>query len=153
MSKYENLFTSEKLAEKVKHIPFLQYDKLLDELSYSMFSIISFRNFTDWSQGNLTLSLPNKFFDSMAAGVPVIVSNNFVELCNVVESDNVGIIIDPEKPRESVDKILEYSQKEKYEVFLQNIIKHRHKYIYDDEKKKILRDFVIKIIKESEKRK
>lgn len=147
------LFTSEKLNEKVQYLPFLPYLNLLEELSYSMFSIISFRNFADWHQGNLTLSLPNKFFDSMAAGVPVIVSENFVELCDVVKNDNVGIIIDPEKTKESIDKILEYSQKEKYEVLLENIIKHRNKYIYDNEKKTVLRDFVVKIIRKSEKEK
>lgn len=134
------------LNKKVKYLPFLPYEKLLEELSCSMFSFISFKSFLEWNQQNLTLALPNKFFDSMAAGVPVIVSSEFVELSESVQNDGVGIVINPENPKESLEKIFEYSQNDKYNALLNNIVRNRSKYIYDDEKKQILRNFVLKYL-------
>lgn len=69
---------------------------------------------------NYRFSLPNKVFDYMKAGIPVLASN-LKEVANIVNSYNVGLVIENHKPQtilNGLDTIL--SNKTKLEVFSKN---------------------------------
>lgn len=51
------------------------------------------------------LALPNKFFEYLFAGLPVIVSNNFRHLADVISTNNLGWIIDSQSIKQLVTKI------------------------------------------------
>jgi glycosyltransferase involved in cell wall biosynthesis len=53
---------------------------------------------------NYKLSLPNKLFDYLRAGIPVL-SSNLPELRNIIESYNVGWLLEEVAPRVLADKI------------------------------------------------
>ena len=64
-------------------------------------SIVSFNNVPI-----LATNSPNKFFDSLSAGKPVIV-NSSGWTKDLVEKDNCGFFVDPDNPNDLVDKLLE----------------------------------------------
>lgn len=65
-------------------------------------SITSFKNLPI-----LATNSPNKLFDSLSAGKPIIV-NSAGWTKDMVENDNCGFYVDPEKPEMLADKLLEY---------------------------------------------
>lgn len=65
-------------------------------------SITSFKNLPI-----LATNSPNKLFDSLSAGKPIIV-NSAGWTKDMVEKDNCGFYVDPEKPEMLADKLLEY---------------------------------------------
>ncbi|HJF71285.1 MAG TPA: glycosyltransferase family 4 protein [Butyricimonas virosa] len=64
-------------------------------------SIVSFNNVPI-----LATNSPNKLFDSLSAGKPVIV-NSSGWTKDLVEKDNCGFFVDPDNPNDLVDKLLE----------------------------------------------
>lgn len=64
-------------------------------------SIVSFNNVPI-----LATNSPNKLFDSLSAGKPVIV-NSSGWTKDLVEKDNCGFFVDPDNPKDLVDKLLE----------------------------------------------
>jgi Glycosyltransferase len=54
----------------------------------------------------LRMNSPNKFFDSLSAGKPIIV-NSAGWTKDVVEQNNCGLYVDPEKPEQLAEKLLE----------------------------------------------
>ncbi len=65
-------------------------------------SITSFKNLPI-----LATNSPNKLFDSLSAGKPIIV-NSAGWTKDMVEKENCGFFVDPEKPEMLADKLLEY---------------------------------------------
>lgn len=55
----------------------------------------------------LATNSPNKLFDSLSAGKPIIV-NSAGWTKDMVEKDNCGFYVDPEKPEMLAEKLLEY---------------------------------------------
>lgn len=63
---------------------------------------------------------PNKLFDSLSAGKPIIV-NSAGWTKDLVEKDDCGFYVDPQNPQDFVDKILKYYQdKELLQKWSQN---------------------------------
>ncbi|APT76117.1 hypothetical protein LN42_06775 [Marinitoga sp. 1137] len=132
------------LNEKfINYIPFLQYEDMLKKLSESAFSIVSYSPYDQ--KGNLlknyVYSMPNKFFDSIAANTPVIIREEFLEMKNFVDKFGVGIVINPDNLRESTEKII--SAYEKYDQLIENIKKHKSGFVWNMEKEKTFIDFVV----------
>lgn len=65
-------------------------------------SITSFKNLPI-----LATNSPNKLFDSLSAGIPVIV-NSAGWTKDMVEKDDCGFFVDPEKPEDLAEKLLKY---------------------------------------------
>ena len=134
---------SEKFKD-LEHIStkFLPYNKMMEELSKASFSLISYGSKdTDYNK-NYTFALPNKFFDSIAAETPVIVKDTFVSMKKIVEKYGIGVVINPNNIEESVEKILKAY--ENYDQLIENIKKHKNKFVWDEEKEKEFVDFVLK---------
>ncbi len=69
---------------------------------------------------NYRFSLPNKIFDYMKAGIPVLASN-LKEVANIVNSYNVGLVIPNHKPKIILNGLKELTKnKEQKMVFGEN---------------------------------
>lgn len=119
---------------------FLPYEKMMEEISKASFNFISY-SFPSGEPRNYAFSLPNKFFDSLGAGTPVIVKESFVSMRKIVEELGVGVVIDPKDVEGSVRKILEAYRN--YDKLIENIEKHKEKFVWDEKKEREFVKFIL----------
>jgi len=90
---------------------------------------------------------PNKLFEYMGAGLPVVASN-FPDVKRFVEGCNFGVTCDPDNPREIADAIrYVLADNNRYEMMRQNAIKAAKEFNWENESKKLLAiydSFVVK---------
>lgn len=124
-----------------EHTGFLPYDEMLLEISKASFSLNSY-NITRGrvNRKNDVFALPHKFFDSLAAETPVIVNKKFVSTAKMVEELGIGVVIDTDKPNEAVKEILKAY--DDYEILIENVRKHKYKFIWNEEKEREFVNFV-----------
>jgi glycosyltransferase involved in cell wall biosynthesis len=129
--------------ESIKHTytSFLPYDEMIEELSKTSFSLISYTLKDDEIPLNFVFSMPNKFFDSIAAETPVIVNEKFKSMANIVKRYKIGVLIEPKKIEESIEKI--EKAYENYEEMMENIKKYKHEFVWTEEIEKDFVDFVV----------
>ncbi|MBB6062791.1 glycosyltransferase involved in cell wall biosynthesis [Thermosipho japonicus] len=132
-------------SEYFKDIPheftsFLPYEEMMKELSKASFSLVSYESFGN-EQKNYFYSFPHKFFDSIAAGTPVIINKNFISMANEVKKHNIGVVIDPKDVNGSVQQVMKAY--ENYSSILENIEKFKNLYVWDKEKEKAFINFIL----------
>jgi len=133
----------EKEFSDVPHMytEFLSYDKMMEEVSKSAFSLISFNTLKKNNKyKNDLYSLPHKYYDSLAAGTPVIVKDSFVSMAKQVRDLGLGVIINTLNVEESKKRILDAYNN--YENILKNIEKHQDKFVWNKDKEQ---EFIKKI--------
>ena len=87
---------------------------------------------------NYQYSLPNKLFDYIHAGVPVLVSN-LIEPAKIVNQYKVGLIVKLHEPKSIAQSINEMVQnKELHATFKQNCIAAKQELNWENEEKKLL---------------
>ncbi|PLV56736.1 glycosyltransferase [Thermotoga sp. SG1] len=119
---------------------FLPYERMMEEISRGMFSLVSYSTIgKDYK--NYLYALPHKFYDSIAAGTPVVVKESFVSMAKIVKELKIGVVIDPSNTEDSLRKIESACQR--YEELLENIKKHQDLFIWDERKEE---EFLKKII-------
>ena len=128
------------------NLPFLPYHKMMKELSKSAFSIIAYQNRKSSDYPNEVFSLPNKFFDSLAAGTPVIVSSRFRTMSSLVEKYNVGIVIDTTQSVRSITNKIVKSWNH-YKTFLDAIKSNVEHFIWSEEKEQEFINFILEVIR------
>lgn len=79
--------------QKVNELGFLDRSEVRDKLASSIAGIVTFLN-----APNHIESQPNKMFEYMSAGIPVI-SSNFPLWREIIEDNQCGICIDPTEPK------------------------------------------------------
>ena len=80
-------------------------------------------------------ALPNKFFDYMHAGIPVL-SSKAVEIKSLTEKYNTGDFIDSFEPEKIAEKIIEISNNEKlYSLWKHNTCKASEELNWENEEK------------------
>lgn len=89
------------VKENVKRCGFLPYDKLHEILIGGGIGLLVFQPY----YYNIKIGLPNKLFDYMLAGLPVIASN-FPEIRKIVLDAKCGLLIDPTDVDALADAIL-----------------------------------------------
>ncbi|RAO99451.1 glycosyl transferase family 1 [Petrotoga sp. 9PW.55.5.1] len=121
---------------------FLPYKKMMEELSKAAFSLISYNTVKDRNCKNYIFALPNKYYDSLAAGTPIVVKESFISMAKQVKDYGVGVAINPTNLEESVEKILQAYKN--YGLLLQNIEKYKNLFVWDEKKEEEFLHFVLK---------
>ena len=101
--KYEEVidkFIAEKNADNVKRIKRSTLSTVSELVNLCDVSFVTFSDVPI-----LATNSPNKFFDSLSAGIPIIV-NSPGWTKDIVEEFNCGIFVDPNNPNDLADKIL-----------------------------------------------
>lgn len=81
---------------------------------------------------------PNKLFESMAAGLPVV-GSNFPDLKMYIEGYGLGITCDPDNPKEIADAIDDiFSDEKRYEEMRRNALEAAKIFSWENESKKLL---------------
>ncbi|KAF2961775.1 glycosyl transferase family 1 [Fervidobacterium sp. 2310opik-2] len=124
-----------------EYTSFLPYEDMMIELSKSAFSLISYNTVRNENYKNDLFALPNKYYDSICAGTPVIVKNTFVSMAKEVEKYGIGVVIDPNDVEESVKRIL--NAYERYDEIMENVRKYKGNFVWDDKKKEEFVNFVL----------
>src|SRR5262249_13309793 len=94
----------EGLTERIRIPGPLPHAELLETIARGDVGTVFFQNYCL----SYYYSLPNKFFECMHAGLPVVTSN-FPELMRLVDQYEVGIYCDPDDPSEiarSINRLL-----------------------------------------------
>ncbi|MGO9481907.1 MAG: glycosyltransferase [Candidatus Kryptoniota bacterium] len=122
------------LSSRVHFTGKLKSTEVIDELSKAHLGIYLMEN----SGLCHYLALPNKLFQFISAGLPVIVSD-FPEMANVVDKFRVGATIDPASITDAAKKILEFTtDRELYGKLVLNCIKAAEVLNWQIEKEKFL---------------
>ncbi|PNR95004.1 glycosyltransferase [Petrotoga olearia] len=124
---------------------FLPYDEMMNELAKALFSLISYNTVKNRDYKNDIFALPHKFYDSLAAGTPVIVKSSFVSMAKQVENLGLGVVIDPANLEESVEKIT--NAYKNYENIIKNVEKHQKEFIWNEEKERKFVDLISHVTK------
>ncbi len=87
---------------------------------------------------NYELSLPNKLFDYIHAGVPVLASN-LKEVAQIVNKFSVGVIVQSHKPQEIAFQINALiNDSEQHQILVQNCLKAAPKLSWENEEKALI---------------
>jgi len=92
---------------------------MMDRLSKARFTLLAFQSRTDPQYANDIYSLPNKFYDSLTAGTPVIIGKRFVSMKKIVEETQTGIILNLLEG--SKEPSLIQNALESYDCYLDNL--------------------------------
>ncbi|MEO6328400.1 MAG: glycosyltransferase [Ginsengibacter sp.] len=127
-----------RLAGKVIFIDVLPYKQMMAYTRQCFLGLIFEKiNFNDEHM----FALPNKFFDYLKAGIPVL-SSKAIEIKNIIEKYNVGGFIDNFEPLEIAEKILEISGNiELYQQWKFNTVGAANELCWENEEIK-LKDFM-----------
>ena len=126
------------LESKVIFIDPLPYEHMMEYTTQSFLGLIFEK--IDVSDEH-RFSLPNKFFDYLHAGIPVL-SSNAPEIKRVIEKYNVGDFINTFDPKAIAEKIISISKDHLiYETWKQNTAKASEELNWENEET-ILIDFI-----------
>ncbi|HDP76670.1 MAG TPA: hypothetical protein ENN47_00495 [Mesotoga infera] len=127
-----------------EQLPFLEYDLMMDRLSKARFTLLAFQTRSDPQYPNDIYSLPNKFYDSLAAGTPVIIGKRFVSMKKIVEETQTGVVLNLlEEPKEPS---LILNALDSYDCYLDNLRANYDKFVWDNSKEEDFVDFITSIL-------
>ena len=128
--------TLKKQAGKAKNVEFLGYkkpDEIFSILSQASIGI----NILDAQSLNYKLSLANKFFDYLHAGIPSI-NMAFPEYLNILSDFEVGVTINDYDLDSLKEAIVNLEDTELYQELSTNCIKYRDNFTWEKESKKLI---------------
>jgi len=129
-----------------EELPFMEYKSMMERLSKAKFTLLAHHSRSDLNFANDIYSLPNKFFDSLAAGTPVILAKRFISMKRIVEETNTGIVLnlieDPDEDLRKLQNALDH-----YDEYIENLKIHKHEFVWDESKEAVFKDFVLSIMK------
>ena len=89
----EKLITANGAEEFVKLVPGMSFHQMQTEMSKCHAGLISYGR-------DLGIdSLPNRLFEYMAAGIPVLAPDYAIEISKIVEAEKCGVLTDTENPQ------------------------------------------------------
>lgn len=122
------------LEDRVMFAPPVPPDKVISYISTAQVGVVLFRNISL----NHYYIAPNKLWESMNAGLPVV-SSNFPVLKAIIEDYGLGCTCDPEYPRDIANAInWVLSDKKRYDGMRQNAVEAAKIFNWENESKKLL---------------
>ena len=123
-----------KVNERVRFLRPIPREKLISfisscDIGLAIYSKDSLNNF---------YATPNKLFEYIMAGIPII-GSNFPEMKNIIEGEGIGLTVDPDNPVEiasSINKLIE--DEFRYNEMQKNLERARQKYNWEREEKKLI---------------
>jgi glycosyltransferase involved in cell wall biosynthesis len=138
LNKVKKIVRDLNLQSKITFIDPLPYQKMM-QITVQGFLGLIFEKI-DVADEHL-FSLPNKFFDYIHAGIPVL-STEAVEIKSIIPQFNIGTFVDNLNPEEMAKKVIEISRdKEKYDLWKHNTVTASKDLNWEREEK-ILIDFM-----------
>ena len=132
--KLQSMADLNKLSDKVIFIPKVPVNNLRQ---YTMHASLGLTLDKDTNL-NYRYSLPNKLFDYIHAGVPVL-SSKLIEIEKIIQKYNIGKIVTSHKPEEIGNTIMEMLNSSKYDVWKKNTNIAAHELSWEKEKYKLLK--------------
>ncbi len=137
-----------------EELPFMNYKHhklMMGRISKAKLTLLAFQTRSDPQYVNDIYSLPNKFYDSLSAGTPVIIYKRFVSMKKVVEETQTGIILDLlEEPK---DPSLLLNALDSHGCYLYNLRANYDKFVWDNSKEDSFVDFITAILNSPKTRK
>ena len=121
------------IAERVFE-DFVPYEDLTAVLSQATFSIF----ISAPSTITLQYSMPNKLWESIAAGVPFVANAALVEISRFIRAYGVGIVVDSDDPRLVAEEILRVVSSGEYTALRTNVMRVRETVGWHCERQKLL---------------
>lgn len=138
LNKLKQMVADLKLESKVIFVDALPYEQMMEYTKQSFLGLIFEK--IDVSNEH-RFSLPNKFFDYLHAGIPVL-SSKAPEIKKIIEKYDVGDFICSFDPKEIAEKIISILKEEKtYQRWKMNTVKASAELNWENEEK-ILIDFM-----------
>lgn len=109
IDKLKDIAKKQNLNKKIKFISKLPYSEMM---KYTAVSDVGLTLDKDLNI-NYKYSLPNKLFDYIMAGIPVIASN-LIEVKSIIETYQIGIVIDEITPQNIADSIKQLINNKEY---------------------------------------
>ncbi|TNE35215.1 glycosyltransferase [bacterium] len=122
------------LEDKVHFTGFIDYSKLHKYTMSADIGLVIFEN----SSISYQNALPNKLFEYIQSGIPVITSNQKT-ISEIVSEESIGIILDKLDIDQIVNAINKMQSVEVRNRFIENIIRIREKYSYESQEVEILK--------------
>jgi len=122
------------VGDRLRILPAVPYQEMLEYIASSDVGVCTIENLSL----KLYYALPNKIFEYILGGIPVVASD-FPELRKVIGEYDVGCVVDPHNPKEiaaGVDSVL--SDGERYSKMKENTKKALRVYNWENEGRKFL---------------
>lgn len=108
--------------ENIYILPLIEYSKLISKITHSLGVFMSFPNGI-WKTNYV--AMPNRFYDSLVSGTPIIASKDSIDVANEVENFNLGINFDYNNFDNSIQTLTSFlTNKEIYNHNLNNIYEY-----------------------------
>ncbi len=133
-NKMKDYVHSLNLQERVRFLPAVQPQEIVSVCKLAQAGIAPIRNICT----SYYLSLPNKVFEYIHAGIPLLV-NNLPEMSALINQHDIGMEFCIEDISDIVEKIHTlYDDKEKYNHFCKNAVKASQTLNWEEEQKQLL---------------
>lgn len=130
----EVLVYSKGLNNSIKFLPAVPQEELLKYTSSADLGVIPYKPVSL----NNYYTLPNKLFEYINAGIPIIASD-LPELRRIIKEYDIGYLFDPYKSESIADAIkYVFSDKKRYDTIKANTTKAASEYNWNNESKKLL---------------
>jgi glycosyltransferase involved in cell wall biosynthesis len=135
LNQLKQMVSELQLQSKVTFIDALPYDQMMGYTTQTFLGLIFEK--IDVSDEH-RFSLPNKFFDYLLAGIPVL-SSEAPEIKRIIEEYNVGDFIVSFDPKEIAQKIVSISKDEEtYKTWKYNTVKASANLNWENEEKVLI---------------
>lgn len=135
LPKLKQMVEDEKLADRVTFFPRMPYREMMH---YTRHAELGFCLDKDTNL-NYRFSLPNKLFDFIQAGVPVVAAPHLVEIAKIVRHYDVGTFIEdyaPESIAETIKSALEDAGR--WNKWRENTVTAAQELCWENEEKKLI---------------
>jgi glycosyltransferase involved in cell wall biosynthesis len=125
------------LSEKVNFLPKQTPEMLFNYTCHAKIGLTLDKD----TNINYRFSLPNKLFDYIHAGIPIL-SSKLVEIQKIIDQYQIGETIDNHNPRHISDKINSlFQNQEKLEFWKKNLIIAQKELCWENEKKVLIKTY------------